>query len=123
MTAAQIATLRQDLIVGRRLTKRRLAEVAQALDRLYRRSRRAELDALTDHLTRAPNPKAFWRDLRDAVRRFRKGRSGRFALIAIDLIGFKKINDIYGESAGDAALRRFVKAATELLRRPPCGRR
>lgn len=106
-----------------RLSRRDRRAIANDLVRLERRVRHAERRAMTDDLTKAPNPRAFAKDIQEAVRLFEQGRIESFGLVAIDLIGFKKINDRYGQSAGDAALKQFAEFLATAVRRPSSGRR
>jgi diguanylate cyclase (GGDEF)-like protein/PAS domain S-box-containing protein len=57
-------------------------------------------DALTDLPNRAALDNQFSRVLEDASR-----RGGNFAVLCIDFDRFKQINDLYGHSMGDKALR------------------
>lgn len=83
------------LIVG--LLLLRLERLARALDG---QRRLADELAATDSLTRLGNRLAFDRGL---ARRLDDGRN--FALVYIDLNGFKQVNDRFGHAAGDAVLR------------------
>jgi diguanylate cyclase (GGDEF)-like protein len=60
----------------------------------------ARHDAMTGLLSRA----GFDARLEEIVVRVRRG-SGRAALLAIDLDGFKSVNDTYGHGAGDAVIK------------------
>ena len=57
-----------------------------------------------DHLTGLPNRRMFLSHLNQAVASSRRSGKG-FALLFIDLDGFKLINDNYGHAVGDTALR------------------
>jgi len=83
-----------------------------AIDRL--RSEVAEL-ALLDDLTGVGNRRHLMQRLTDECAR--SERSGEpFALLAIDLDGFKAINDSNGHAAGDACLQHFTLMAQTRLR-------
>jgi diguanylate cyclase (GGDEF)-like protein len=80
-----------------------------------------ELRFLADHdpLTRLGNRRAFTRRLaEEAHRAARYGR--RFALVVLDIDGFKGVNDRHGHEAGDAALRAVGDVLTDSLRRSDC---
>jgi diguanylate cyclase (GGDEF)-like protein len=80
-----------------------------------------ELRFLADHdpLTRLGNRRAFTRRLaEEAHRSARYGR--RFALVVLDLDGFKGVNDRDGHEAGDAALRAVGDVLADSLRRSDC---
>ena len=70
----------------------------------------------TDGLTNLPNRRAF----EDALQR-EFSRSTRYtrplSLLVIDIDHFKKINDVHGHLAGDAALRQFATVLKANLRR------
>jgi diguanylate cyclase (GGDEF)-like protein len=84
-----------------------------AMDRL--RNEVADL-ALLDDLTGVGNRRHLVQRLTDeCARSERNGES--FALLVIDLDGFKKINDTYGHAAGDACLQHFTLMAQTRLRR------
>jgi diguanylate cyclase (GGDEF)-like protein len=84
-----------------------------AMDRL--RSEVAEL-ALLDDLTGVGNRRHLLQRLNEECAK--SERSGEpFALLVIDLDGFKAINDTHGHAAGDACLRHFTLMAQTRLRR------
>ena len=59
--------------------------------------------AFNDELTGLPNRAAFGRSLAHAIARSERHRS-QFALLMVDLDGFKNVNDRYGHEAGDRVL-------------------
>ena len=83
-----------------------------AMDRL--RNEVADL-ALLDDLTGVGNRRHLLQRLAEECAR--SERSGEpFALLAIDLDGFKSINDTHGHAAGDACLQHFTLMAQTRLR-------
>jgi diguanylate cyclase (GGDEF)-like protein len=83
-----------------------------AIDRL--RNEAADL-ALLDDLTGVGNRRHLLQRLTDECAK--SERSGEpFALLVVDLDGFKLINDTYGHAAGDACLRHFTLMAQTRLR-------
>jgi len=83
-----------------------------AMDRL--RNEVADL-ALMDDLTGVGNRRHLLQRLSEESAR--SERSGEpFALLVIDLDGFKAINDTYGHAAGDACLQHFALMAQTRLR-------
>ena len=83
-----------------------------AMDRL--RNEVADL-ALLDDLTGVGNRRHLMQRLTEECAR--SERSGEpFALLVIDLDGFKAVNDTYGHAAGDACLQHFTLMAQTRLR-------
>jgi diguanylate cyclase (GGDEF)-like protein len=71
--------------------------------------------ALTDPLTGAANRRSIDQRIEyEIVRHTRSNRS--FAVLMLDLDGFKAINDTYGHPAGDALLCNVAAALTEAVR-------
>ena len=80
-----------------------------------------EMQFLADHdpLTRVGNRRAFTRRLGEEVHR--AARYGqRFALVVLDVDGFKALNDRHGHLAGDVALEAIGDVLRETLRRSDC---
>jgi diguanylate cyclase (GGDEF)-like protein len=86
--------------------------VLMAIDRL--RAEVAEL-ALIDDLTGIANRRHFLVRLSEACARASRTNEP-FALLILDLDGFKTINDSYGHGAGDECLRIFTRAVPLRLR-------
>ena len=86
------------------VTARRLAEL------------RTQRLALQDELTGLPNRTTFKQDIAQAVERSRVRRS-RFALLFLDLDGFKEINDSLGHDAGDDLLKQVAARIGGCLRK------
>jgi diguanylate cyclase (GGDEF)-like protein len=79
------------------------------------RLRRARSEALRDPLTGLPNRVLLEDRLEQALHRAR--RSGEtFALILVDLDGFKDVNDVRGHAAGDAVLRCLARRFESIVR-------
>ncbi|WP_407156446.1 GGDEF domain-containing protein [Bradyrhizobium sp. STM 3557] len=88
------------------------AFLLMAVDRL--RNEVADL-ALLDDLTGVGNRRYLMQRMTEECAR--SERSGEaFALLVIDLDGFKTINDTYGHAAGDACLQHFTLMAQTRLR-------
>ncbi|MFK7966732.1 MAG: diguanylate cyclase [Burkholderiaceae bacterium] len=79
----------------------------------YRREQDAGLDPLTGALTRPE----FERRLQGMLSKRRETEiDSRIYLVALDLDGFKALNDEYGEVSGDLVLSRFVARLTSKVR-------
>ena len=107
--------LRRDpgLVVGALVA---LAVVAAAVTaKLDHRVRIARSQALRDALTGLPNRVLLEDRIEQALRSAR--RSGeQFTLIAVDLDGFKEVNDVRGHGAGDAVLRSLARRFEAIVR-------
>ena len=82
---------------------------------LTRRMRTAERAAMRDPLTGLPNRKLLDDRIEQALARSR--RSGEaFALMVIDLDGFKSVNDVWGHEAGNVVLRSIARRLESAVR-------
>src|SRR5262245_5146224 len=82
---------------------------------LTRRMRTAERAALRDQLTGLPNRKLLDDRIEQAFARSRRtGES--FALLVVDLDGFKTVNDVWGHEAGNAVLRSIARRLQSIVR-------
>ena len=92
------------------------AVAALALDNAQTRSELERL-ATTDELTGLPNRRHFQAALEREIATARRYGSP-LSLLLLDLDNFKMINDTFGHSAGDEALRRVATAVDAHLRAP-----
>jgi diguanylate cyclase (GGDEF)-like protein len=82
---------------------------------LTRRMQTAQSAALRDSLTGLPNRKLLDDRIDQALARSR--RTGEaFALMVIDLDGFKSVNDIWGHEAGDVVLQAISRRLKSVVR-------
>jgi diguanylate cyclase (GGDEF)-like protein len=72
-------------------------------------------DALTDSLTGLPNRRAMAAHFSRELARAERSKS-EFALVVIDIDGFKAINDTHGHASGDWALREVATTLSSQLR-------
>jgi diguanylate cyclase (GGDEF)-like protein len=77
----------------------------------YRSAERSRILSLTDPVTELPNRRAFEERLKLSFERHE-----RFALLYVDLDGFKQINDLLGHQAGDDALREVGSILRQCVR-------
>ncbi|RMG18039.1 MAG: diguanylate cyclase [Planctomycetota bacterium] len=91
------------------------ATTALLKERLYR-------EAITDPLTRLFSRGHFERTLQEQARQFRALRAP-YALLLVDLDGFKQVNDEHGHQLGDAVLRQVAELLRGTVRQDdPCFR-
>ncbi|AJQ93030.1 putative bifunctional diguanylate cyclase/phosphodiesterase [Gynuella sunshinyii] len=84
----------------------------ELMRRLNRSSRVLEQQAYTDSLTGLPNRAALYKLLEYHLSR---PHEASFAVMFLDLDGFKKINDFYGHKFGDMFLRRVTERLRGLI--------
>lgn len=73
------------------------------------------IQAEYDHLTYLRNRGSFFTQLRKAANLSTRLKTP-LSVLAIDIDHFKSINDIYGHSAGDEALKAFARSAEQCIR-------
>jgi diguanylate cyclase (GGDEF)-like protein len=91
------------------------AERAGALLHNARLYEQASEESLTDLLTGLPNRRALDQRLEDESRQADR-YNRHYALLMIDLDGFKKINDTYGHPIGDSVLQQVTAALHRAVR-------
>jgi len=72
--------------------------------------------AATDSLTGLANRRTFLDQLRSEISRSRRARA-EFAIVLLDLNGFKAVNDVYGHAVGDQVLIRVGETLSQAVRR------
>ena len=80
-------------------------------ERLQEAKTLAEQQAVTDTLTGLENRRGFEQFLTRLI-----ARQARFALLQVDLDGFKRINDTFGHDVGDQILQEAARIMTEEVR-------
>ncbi|MBI4614932.1 MAG: diguanylate cyclase [Planctomycetes bacterium] len=97
-----------------------LSTEAEALpgtvSRLIQRAVERSLEARLDTLTRLPNRAAF-REAFERAASLAARRREPLSIAILDLDRFKRVNDLFGHAAGDAALKRFARSVSDALRR------
>ncbi|WP_299690401.1 diguanylate cyclase [uncultured Vibrio sp.] len=83
---------------------------------IYRLYRIADSRSMHDELTMLPNRRYFMYSLKQAFKTTQKQKAKTFAVVNIDLDGFKAINDTYGHAAGDQVLVECAKRIKHELR-------
>ena len=73
-------------------------------------------DALHDALTGLPNRAVFIDHLRKSLARWKRRKQGAFAVLFLDLDGFKEINDTLGHLVGDQLLFEFSQRLNSSVR-------
>lgn len=82
--------------------------------RLHLQVKELKYLASTDHLTGAPNRRAFTTTIIQSIREFHE--QGKLFFIGLmDIDHFKALNDRYGHNAGDYVLRKVVKVTEDLV--------
>ena len=107
--------LRQRQQELQRLVAERTAELERRSAELHRSREQLEKMAYFDSLTGLPNRRMFNDDMRRLISRSMRGH-GHFALLLVDLDGFKQVNDVDGHDAGDALLVAVAERLKALVR-------
>jgi diguanylate cyclase (GGDEF)-like protein len=84
-------------------------------ERLEREAKRLRHSALSDPLTGIANRRSLLSRIDYEIARHSRGRRG-FAVVMIDLDGFKRLNDRFGHLAGDDLLRDVAEALQRTIR-------
>jgi diguanylate cyclase (GGDEF)-like protein len=79
-------------------------QLRQLLSDREMREQRLRHETVHDPLTGLPNRTLFMRRLSDATLRARRGQDGLFAVLFLDVDGFKLVNDSMGHHVGDEML-------------------
>jgi diguanylate cyclase (GGDEF)-like protein len=98
-----------------RLVAERTAELEHRGLELRRSQEQLEQMAYFDSLTGLPNRRMFNDELRRLIARSLRAQ-GDFALLLVDLDGFKQVNDVDGHDAGDALLVAVAERLKSLIR-------
>lgn len=88
---------------------------AQTIMALHRAQHSLAHQAAHDDLTGLPNRAAFREYLTEASARLKRFGQ-KYAVLALDLDGFKQVNDMYGHTMGDEVLRRIAHRMVGTLR-------
>ena len=119
LVQARTALLRRHEQQLERQVAERTSELHQRTVELRESKLQLEHFAFFDALTGLPNRRMFTEDFRKFLAHARRA-GGRFALLLIDLDGFKNINDTLGHDAGDALLIETGSRLRAIARETDC---
>ncbi len=116
----ELYQLQQLLVDEKRLLEQRVEERTRALQDEMQRTQRAqqELESMvrTDLLTGLSNRYDFQLSLREQLEAARSSDEAAFALMFVDLDGFKAVNDALGHHAGDVLLQEVAQRMRQTVR-------
>ena len=79
------------------------------VDKLQETNRKLEDMYIRDYLTGLLNRRGFYKNLKDKLENIQSDINKNFMIISIDLNGLKYINDVFGHSDGDNAIKVVAK--------------
>ena len=97
------------------LSKTRIAQAK--VQSIVDTEQQARNESMRDALTDLPNRAQFIERVTRSIQCGRQNRDFQFAVLFIDLDGFKPINDKFGHKAGDAVLRHTARRLQACLRK------
>jgi len=90
-------------------------DIKNRIDKLEEELSNKRAEADRDLLTNMKNRRGFDRDLEAIEKEFQEKKQENYSVVVIDIDGFKKITDKYGNDAGDLILRYFSKVLKEYI--------
>ena len=112
-----LETLRRSEQQLEQQVRERTLALSEANLLLQEREQQVRAMALRDNLTGLSNRIVLMNELNQALARMRRaGETARFAVLMLDLDGFKAVNDSLGHAAGDQVLIEVARRIRSLLR-------